>query len=998
MTAMDGVRQADCESAKKKILIADDSVVDRKILADLFYRDCTVCEADNDAQAIDTLEREPDTALVIVALDKPEFDGYAVLERLRADEKLRDIPVVAIAGSDSEKSQIKALELGVVDFMAKPFKLRLIERRIRNIMERREAAMLREKNRLDEQRISQQRTFMERSETDALTGLYTRAAFLRRTEELLHSDPCHDYVIARWDIDHFKVFNDIYGTKTGDRFLEDFGAMLSANHLEGSVVGHWDADHFVACVKVEDFDPEKLSVWLRANVANEHCDFEFIFRIGIYAIKDKNVDVSIMCDRAHLALRTTKKSFNCRYAYYEETMRSALIEEQEMINELTIAFEQRQFVIYLQPQYDYDRDKLIGAEALVRWNHPRKGLIPPMKFIPVLERNGLIIQLDEYVWEEVCRLLRKWLDAGIDPPSISVNISRVDVYNPRLCDIITSLAEKYSIEPRYLHLEITESAYMENPDQLINVVEKLRARNFTVEMDDFGSGYSSLNTLKDVPVDILKLDMKFLSRGNSARGGSILSSVVRMAHWLRLPIIAEGIETHEQADYLKSIGCTCMQGYYFARPMPVSEFEPQIYNPKQSPLSERYKEAKVKRAEEFLDITAQTALLFNSFVGGAAIIEYSQGRVEAMRINDKFLEVIGATRTEYLAQQANIIDRFYPESRIHFVHMLKAAAESGEEASCEVHSTPIAGGADLWTFVRARLLAQSDQNYIYYVAIENITERKKLEAENTNLSAQMAGLINNIPGGILTFDEKLRFTYSNENAASMFGFTKAEICGLYAVSPFAAVYPEDKEAVASAIDALFHQKCSTVTLKYRHATKSGGWIWVQATANLIKSPGRRRMASVVVLDIDEQVRGDELKAAQARMLEKQRALIQTLYDSAPFGVMQYEINEKGFELVGYNEAAWRIFGYTNEAEYANDLLSGSMVKNTYPEDMPIVQEHIARAASMGGSADFEHRIVTRKGHVRWVHTTLKKTRWSETGEILQAVFSDITEQKTDAVL
>ncbi|MEG1823878.1 MAG: EAL domain-containing protein [Cloacibacillus sp.] len=995
---MDDLRHADCQPAKKKILIADDSVVDRKILADLLCRDYTVSEADDGAQAIEKLAREPDTALVILDLVMPKLDGCAVLERLQADEKLRDIPVVVITGSDSEESQIKVLDLGAADLVAKPFKLRLIERRIRNIMDRREAAALREKNRLYEQHINQQRTFMKRSETDELTGLYTRAAFLRHTEELLSFDPSHDYVIARWDVDHFKVFNDIYGTKMGDRFLADFGAMLSANHLKGSIIGHWDADHFVACVRAEDFDPDAMSLWLRSNVAKEHIDFEFIFRIGIYAIKDKSVDVSIMCDRAHLALRTTKKSFNCRYAYYEESMRSMLLEEQEMINELTIAFEQRQFVIYLQPQYDYDRDRLIGAEALVRWNHPRKGLIPPMKFIPVLERNGLIIQLDEYVWEEACRLLRKWLDAGIDPPSISVNISRVDVYNPRLCDIITSLAEKYSIEPRYLHLEITESAYMENPDQLINVVEKLRAHSFTVEMDDFGSGYSSLNTLKDVPVDILKLDMKFLSRGNSARGGSILSSVVRMAHWLRLPIIAEGIETHEQADYLKSIGCTCMQGYYFARPMPVAEFEPQIYNPKQSPLSERYKDAKVQRAEEFLDISAQTALLFNSFVGGAAIIEYSHGRVEAMRINDKFLETIGATRTEYLAQQANIIDRFYPESRIHFVHMLKAAAETGEEASCEVHSTPIAGGSDIWTFVRARLLAQSDQNYIYYISIENITKRKKLEAENINLSAQMAGIINNIPGGILTFDEKLRFTYSNENAASMFGFTKSEICGLYAVSPFAAVYPDDKEAVASAIDALFHQKCRTVAVKYRHAIKGGGWIWVQATANLIKSPGRRRMASVVVLDIDEQVRGDELKAAQASMLEKQRALIQTLYDSAPFGVMQYEINEKGFDLVGYNEAAWRIFGYTDEAEYANDLLSGSRVKNTHPEDMPLVQKSIARAASMDETADFDHRIVTRKGEVRWVHTTLKKTRWSETGEILQAVFSDITDQKTGAGL
>ena len=257
-------------------------------------------------------------------------------------------------------------------------------------------------------------------------------------------------------------------------------------------------------------------------------------------------------------------------------MRSDIVKEQKLSSEMVEALENGQFEVYYQPQYDYENNSLVGAEALVRWNHPEKGMISPAVFIPMFERNGFITVLDEYVWEKACQDLRKWMDdkEKYIPISVSVNISRIDIYNPNLCKTLKNLVKKYNLNASALKLEITESAYMQSPEQLINVTKDLRANGFIVEMDDFGAGYSSLNILKDVPVDILKLDVNFLSKGeDDSKGGHILSSIIRMAHWLNIPVIAEGVETKEQADYLKSLSCVYMQGYYFSKPLPKNEFE-----------------------------------------------------------------------------------------------------------------------------------------------------------------------------------------------------------------------------------------------------------------------------------------------------------------------------------------------------------------------------------------------------------------------------------------
>ena len=261
-------------------------------------------------------------------------------------------------------------------------------------------------------------------------------------------------------------------------------------------------------------------------------------------------------------------------ALYTEQMGKEMQREQQIINEMDTALEEKQFVVYFQPKYELDGYTPRGAEALVRWKKPDGTMVSPGEFIPVFEKNGFIIKLDYYVWDQVCQLIATALRAGRKPDPISVNVSRVNLYNPNFLESLVNLVEKYRIPPEYLHLELTESVFSDTENVILNAVNYLHKAGFTILMDDFGSGYSSLNVLKDIDLDVLKIDMKFLSKGkDDGRGEKILAAVIQMAKALDMPVIAEGVEEKKQVQMLKRLGCNYIQGYYFAKPMPQEDYE-----------------------------------------------------------------------------------------------------------------------------------------------------------------------------------------------------------------------------------------------------------------------------------------------------------------------------------------------------------------------------------------------------------------------------------------
>ena len=334
-----------------------------------------------------------------------------------------------------------------------------------------------------------------RSEYDVLTGINNREAFYRLTAELLRAHHDTPYVMIVMDIDRFKVVNELFGKEIGDRILISIADGLK--HLLGGVgtFARMESDHFAACFPQRLLDMERILRLFDIGLKRQKLDYHIQLSFGIYQIRNINVPINHMCDRASMALKTVKGNAVQRYAFYDDQLRQRMLDENAVLDEMNEALAQGQFVPYLQPIFTVDTRQPVSVEILVRWQHPKKGLILPNQFIPLFESNGFITKLDFFIWEQACILLNRWKREGYPLP-ISVNISRIDLYSPHICDQLVQLTEKYSVERSMLRLEITESAYSKDPDALMDVISQLRAAGFAILMDDFGSGYSSLNCLK----------------------------------------------------------------------------------------------------------------------------------------------------------------------------------------------------------------------------------------------------------------------------------------------------------------------------------------------------------------------------------------------------------------------------------------------------------------------------------------------------------------------
>lgn len=572
----------------------------------------------------------------------------------------------------------------------------------------------------------QNRRLKYSSEYDDFTGLWNKKTFFLKTREMMDKNPNQKYILVITDIEHFKVINDQFGIKVGDDLLQYIASDIKnyRTKSKGSF-GYLEADHFVCCFLQEEINIKDFVQRVTDYLKDFRLDFEIVPYFGVYLVDSTNidVDVSLMCDRARLALRTVKGSYFRRYAFFDSVLWKRMVDEQSIISEMNNALEKGEFVIYLQPQYNHVSGGLYGAEALVRWEHPTKGIVKPDDFIQVFEKNGFITKLDEYVWEKSCAMIRSWIDKEIRPVPIAVNLSRIDIYNPNLVETLQGLVTKYCIPHGYLKLEITESAYVENPNQLIETVKNLQKMHFIVEMDDFGSGYSSLNTLKDVPVDILKLDLKFLTgKENADRGGNILNSVIRMAKWLDLPVIAEGVETLAQADYLKSIGCNFVQGYLYSPPMPVRDFEKLLVK------SDCEIDTSFEKMVDFLNINdfwnpeAQSSLLFNSLTGSACVFEYQNENLEVLRANDKFFLELETTRDSFERKRLQILNSLNKNDMIKFKSMIQDAISTEKETESVTRWFISNNDSEVNLRICVKLMAKNDTRFLLFAQIENISK------------------------------------------------------------------------------------------------------------------------------------------------------------------------------------------------------------------------------------------------------------------------------------
>ncbi|MEG1391055.1 MAG: EAL domain-containing protein [Angelakisella sp.] len=426
-----------------------------------------------------------------------------------------------------------------------------------------------------------QNTLKKIAYVDTLTGVSTLARFRLDTHFAMKTARPGEFMLVSLDIDNFKYINDSFGYDMGNQILKTISGYFLQQLTLGELVGRIGADNFIFLIRTTNIGEENLHAFISNNIKRcmesvlpEH--YSITFSVGTYTITDTTEDFSLMLDKANFARKSIKGDHTLGISDYTEEMDKQMEWKKEVTISMELALMNHEFEVYLQPKYLLKSEELIGAEALIRWNHPEKGLLPPVMFISIFERNGFIRKLDMYVFEEVCALLRRWQDEGryIGPLTISVNLSRMHLFYPHLVDELLSLTTRYGVSSSCIEIELTESIVLHNTTLLIDIMNQLHSAGFHISIDDFGSGYSSLNLLKDLPVDVLKIDKGFLSDSTDVSNGRvIIDSVTKMAKSLNLITVAEGVETKEQAEMLLGMGCDIAQGYYFAKPMPIKHFE-----------------------------------------------------------------------------------------------------------------------------------------------------------------------------------------------------------------------------------------------------------------------------------------------------------------------------------------------------------------------------------------------------------------------------------------
>ena len=539
---------------KRRVLAVDDEMINRELLGMILSADYDVDFAENGVCAMNKLS-DNSYSLILLDLLMPEMNGFEVIERCTADEKLKAIPIIVMT---SEKSaEVKSIKLGAADFITKPFVPEVILARCERII-----------------RLKEDQSLIRSTEKDPLTNLYTREFFITYVKRMI-PDITGEMDAVALNLDRFHLINGLFGLEEGDRVLKELARLITKYLLSagGIACRTYGDNFFVYCRHREDYEETLVKIQTELSSKTEAKNVRI--RGGVFPGISSESQVENWYHRAKAACSKLRGTFGNHVEIYDEALHEKELFREQLIADIDEVIEKRHFSVYFQPKYNVEGNApvLASAETLVRWKHPDYGMISPGEFIPLFERNGLIRLLDNFVWREAAAQVRRWRDAlGVTLP-VSVNVSRVDVFDPELENKFTQILEEYELSHDSLLLEITESACSENEERFVEIIEGLRNKGFKIEMDDFGTGYSSLNMLTNIPIDAIKLDMQFVRKMlRDVKSLKLVQLVIDISDFLQVPVIAEGVETVEQLTTLKTMGCEIIQGYYFSPPLPAKDF------------------------------------------------------------------------------------------------------------------------------------------------------------------------------------------------------------------------------------------------------------------------------------------------------------------------------------------------------------------------------------------------------------------------------------------
>ncbi len=547
---------------KRTVLVVDDEEINREILGTILEDSYEVAFAANGEEAMDVIrEKGPLLSLVLLDIMMPIKDGYAVIEEMQQDVIMRNIPIIVLTSDVT--AEVESLKRGAVDFIKKPYDMpEKILARVKRIIA-----------------LFEDRMIIQSTERDELTGLLSKSFFYEYAtmQDRFYPGRKMDAVVT--NINHFHLFNELYGMQEGDRLLFTVAETIKkyAEKKDG-IAGRSENDIFYLYIPHKDSYEDILEDVKRA-IIDDYMIHNAQIRIGVNDSIEEDTGIEMAFERARMAGNTIRDDYSRNIAYYDDKMRKQRVFEERLIQDIADGLARKQFIVLYQPKYDIQGDEpvLKGAEALVRWNHPEFGMVYPGSFISLFEENGLIQLVDEYVCRAAAKQVKKWKDEfGVTIP-ISVNISRIDIMDDEIVDTISDIVSAAEIDNSELHLEITESAYSADTHQLVEKVIEFRKRGFVIEMDDFGSGYSSLNMLTTLPIDILKVDMKFIHGVHEdEKNTRMMELIMDIADFIKVPVVAEGVEKEQQYHILKDLGCEMIQGFYFSEPVVAAEFEELI--------------------------------------------------------------------------------------------------------------------------------------------------------------------------------------------------------------------------------------------------------------------------------------------------------------------------------------------------------------------------------------------------------------------------------------
>lgn len=544
-------------SQKRTVLIVEDDLINREILSTILSDSYNILTAENGKAGLEILETaEKEISLILLDIQMPVMNGYEFLEAVKQTPSFRSIPIIVTTSSATAYDEIKCLENGAADFVAKPYNTDIVLRRVGSMIRLRETSSV-----------------IDRVEYDSITGVYSKDFFFIGAEKALLENTTAEYDIFCCDVISLKMLQNRYKKPRVEKLLISIAKALKEIFTAESVYGKLsDHDFAVLTPHKSKENYENIAENLRSAVKSSSIP-DAVLHFAFYPSVNHSVPAASLCNSAHSALEEIKYQFGKQIAEYNDAFKDKFIRRQTILGYMETALKEKQFEVFYQPKYSLGKNAVGGAEALVRWTHPELGFISPGEFIPLFESSGFITELDFYVADRVCSDLRGWIDSGMPAVPVSCNLSRADFSHPKLAETIEQIADKYSIPHNLLHIEVTESAFTDNMQVFLDTVQKLHNAGFCIELDDFGAGYSSLTVLSELDIDILKLDMYFARNMELPKQRLILEHIFSIAENLNMEIVAEGVETKEQSDAFREMGCTYIQGYYYSKPLPKAQFE-----------------------------------------------------------------------------------------------------------------------------------------------------------------------------------------------------------------------------------------------------------------------------------------------------------------------------------------------------------------------------------------------------------------------------------------